>query len=60
MVCKECRAAGAMTNRGRDQIAKDRKDLARDSFAASEALHDECRGHCDCQHWIPPVEGVNV
>lgn len=55
MVCKECRAAGALVNRGKDQIAKDRKDLARDSFAAAEAMHYECRGGCDCQHWVPPI-----
>jgi len=60
MVCKACLSAGEMTKRGRHQVEAERKDLARDSFMAAQAFHDECRGHCDCQHWIPPVEGVNV
>ena len=55
MVCKACRSAGALVNRGKHQITLDRQDLARDSFMAAQALHDECKGGCDCQHYIPPV-----
>jgi outer membrane murein-binding lipoprotein Lpp len=51
MVCKSCRVAGAMNNRGRDQLAKDRSDLAAQSFDAARNYHDECRG-CDCQHVV--------
>jgi hypothetical protein len=51
MVCKSCRIAGAMNNRGRDQLSKDRADLAERSFDAARAYHDECKG-CDCQHVV--------
>jgi hypothetical protein len=51
MVCKSCRVAGAMNNRGLDQLNKDRADLAERSFDAARAYHDECKG-CDCQHVV--------
>lgn len=52
MICRSCKTANLINDRGLVHVGKGEMRAAQTAFTQAEFMHEECLGKCECGHKI--------